>query len=115
MTKSHKENGIDCVVEEESNKYKGIMAIKRNMPQGFELFLLMVNKANRNRGISHKLIQECVAITTKENYRCIDCFVVTDNKNMLRLQIKNSFMPLEMQYHPRADGMDLLKLRRYIN
>ena len=90
------------------------MAIKRQQSQGFELFLLAVNRNNQRSGIGQSLINECINIALREKYKCIDSFVFADNKNMLRLLIKNDFRPIDMQFHSRADGMDLMKLRKYI-
>lgn len=40
--------------------------------------------------------------------------VFADNKKMLRLLIKNDKRPIDIQFHARADGMDLIKLRKYL-
>ena len=114
LTKKHKENGIDYIVSETDGILEGILAVKRNIFQGFELFLLVVNKDKQKIGLGQNLINECTNIALKENYKCIDSFVFVDNKNMLRLLIKNDFRPIDMQFNSRADGMDLIKLRKYI-
>ena len=114
FTEKHKENGIDYIVSEKNGIFLGLLAVKRNIVQGFELFLLAVDKDNQKKGVGQSLINECVKIASKENYKCIDSFVFTDNKNMLRLLIKNDFRIIDIQNHARADGMDLVKLRRYI-
>lgn len=115
LTKQHEESGIDYLVYEKERDFLGLLVIKRNQSQGFELFLLAVNKNNRKAGIGQSLINECIRIALSENYKCVDSFVFADNKNMLRLLIKNDFLPVDIQYHARADGMDLIKLRKYID
>jgi len=114
LTNQHSENGIDYLVSENEGLFSGILAVKRKKSQGFELFLLAVNKDNQKTGIGQSLINECLALAVKEKFKSIDSFVFADNKNMLRLLIKNDFRPVDIQYHARADGMDLVKLRRYI-
>lgn len=94
--------------------FKNYVIEKRKQSQGFELFLLAVNKENQKTGIGQRLLNECISLVLKEKFKCIDSFVFADNKNMLRLLIKNDFRPVDIQYHARADGMDLIKLRKYI-
>jgi len=113
-TEKHKENGIDYIVFEQNEIFTGILAVKRNKFQGFELFLLVVDKDNQKTGVGQSLINECIKTALNENYYCIDSLVFADNKNMLRLLIKNDFRPIDIQHHARADGMDLVKLRKYI-
>ena len=61
------------------------------------------------------MINECTKIANREGFKCIDVLVFSDNKNMLRLLIKNDYRPIDIQHQARADGMDLVKLRKYIN
>jgi ribosomal protein S18 acetylase RimI-like enzyme len=114
FTEKHKENGIDYILYEKDGLFKGILSVKRNPFQGFELFSLIVDKDNQKEGVGQSLINECVDMALKEKYKCIDTLVFSDNKNMLRLLIKNDFRPIELQNHARADGMDLVKLRKTI-
>lgn len=114
LTNQHRENGIDYLVSEKGGLFSGVLAVKRKQSQGFELFLLAVNKDNQKTGIGQSLINECLSLAIKEQFKCIDSFVFADNKNMLRLLIKNDFRPVDIKYHSRADGMDLIKLRKYI-
>lgn len=113
-TQKHRENGIDYIVFENDGIFTGVSAIKRSKFEGFELLLLIVNGDNRKTGVGQSLINECIKIAVTENYKCVDSLVFADNKNMLRLLIKNDFRPINIQFHARADGMDLVKLRKYI-
>jgi len=113
QTKKHKEIGLDYLVNEKDGEFNGILAFKRNPSQGFELFLLVVDRNNHKGGIGQSLINECLRIAQEEKYKCVDSFVFADNKNMLRLLIKNDFRPIEILHSARADGMDLVKLRNY--
>jgi ribosomal protein S18 acetylase RimI-like enzyme len=114
MTNQHRENGIDYLVSENGGLFTGVLAVKRKQSQEFELYLLVVNKDNQKAGIGQSLINECLTLALKENFKSIDSFVFADNKNMLRLLIKNDFRPVDIQYHARADGMDLIKRRKFI-
>jgi ribosomal protein S18 acetylase RimI-like enzyme len=115
LTKKHKEIGIDYIVYEKDEFFKGILTIKRNPFHGFELFALVVDNDNQKTGVGQSLITKCIEVAINEKYKCIDSFVFSDNKNMLRLLIKNDFKPIEIKHHKRADGMDLVKLRKYID
>jgi len=114
LTKNHKENGIDYIVHETNGLFSGVLAFKKNKFTGFELFLLVVDRENQKKGIGQSLINECIKIAIKENFRSIDSFVFADNKKMLRLLIGNDFRPIDIQFNARADGMDLIKLRKYL-
>jgi ribosomal protein S18 acetylase RimI-like enzyme len=114
LTHQHRAKGIEYIVSEDQGKFSGIVAVKRNQSPEFELYLLVVDKDYQRKGIGQSLINECLALASKENYRIVDTSVFADNKNMLRLLIKNNFIPIDIQYKARADGMDLLKLRKYL-
>jgi ribosomal protein S18 acetylase RimI-like enzyme len=113
QTRKHKEIGLDYLVYEKDDQLKGILAFKRNPSQGFELFLLVVDRNNQKSGLGQCLLDECLQIASKEKYKCIDSFVFADNKKMLRLLIKNDFRPIAVVHSARSDGMDLVKLRYY--
>ncbi len=114
LTKTHKENGIDYIIYETNDLFSGVLAYKENKFQGFELFLLVVDKDNQEKGIGQDLINECIKIATDDNFKSIESFVFADNKKMLRLLIKNDFRPIDIQFHARADGMDLIRLKKYV-
>ncbi len=114
LTKNHKENGIDYIVYETNDLFSGVLAFKKSKFTGFELFLLVVDRESQKRGIGHDLINECIKIATEDDFKSIDSFVFADNKNMLRLLIGNDFRPIDILFHARADGMDLIKLRKYL-
>jgi ribosomal protein S18 acetylase RimI-like enzyme len=114
FTRKHKENGIDYIIYEDENLFKGILSIKRNPFQGFELFSLAVDKDIRKRGVGQSLINECTKIALHENFKSIETFVFSDNKNMLRLLLKNDYRIIEIHNQARADGMDVIKLKKYL-
>lgn len=114
LTQHHKDNGIEYIIEEEGDTFIGVLAYKNNKFNGFELFLMVVDIDKQKKGIGQSLVNECIKIAVHSKFKAIDSFVYSDNKNMLRLLIKNDFRPIDIQFHARADGMDLIKLRKYV-
>jgi ribosomal protein S18 acetylase RimI-like enzyme len=114
ITKNHKKAGLEYIICEEAEVFAGVSAVKKNTEQGFELFLLAVRPEYRCSGLGQNLIDASVENALSGNFRSVDTFVFSDNKNMLRLLMKNDFMVIDISHHMRADGMDLLKLRRYL-
>lgn len=114
LTENHRKNGIEYLIYEANDLFSGILAYKKDKLQRFELYLLAVDKDNQRKGIGQSLVDECIKIAAKDNFTSIDSFVFADNKKMLRLLIKNDFRPVEIQFHARADGMDVIKLRKYL-
>jgi len=114
LSERHKEQGIEYLVYETNGSFSGVLAYKGNSQLGFELFLLTVIKEYQKNGIGQSLVNECIKIAQSNNYKSIDSLVFADNKIMLRLLIKNDFIPVGIQYHARADGKDLVKLSKYI-
>ena len=98
LTRTHKENGIDYIIYETNDSFSGVLAFKKNKFQGFELFLLAVDKDNQKKGIGQNLINECIKIAVNDNFKSIESFVFADNKKMLRLLIKNDFRPVDIQF-----------------
>jgi ribosomal protein S18 acetylase RimI-like enzyme len=114
LTKKHKDANLDYIVFEDANTFGGILCFKRDIDQGFELLLLLVDSQYRNKGIGQSLITACIEVAKKEDYKCVDSCVFVDNKNMLRLLIKNDFIAFNIIHNARADGMDLLNMRYYL-
>jgi ribosomal protein S18 acetylase RimI-like enzyme len=112
MTTNHKENGIEYIISEVDDQFSGVLAYKKDRLHGFELYLLAVDREKRKKGIGQDLINECMKVASEESFRNVDSFVFADNKDMLRLLIKNDFRPVDIQFHARADGMDLIRMRR---
>jgi len=117
LTRNHKEAGLDYYVyeDETDGEIKGILTLKRSFETGLELFLLLVDPEERGQGIGQQLINKCIEIGQQEGYKSIDAYVFADNKRMLLLTIKNDFIPIRIKPHARADGMDLVHLKYYIN
>lgn len=107
-------NGVEFLVYENGDHFDGLLLCKSSKWEGFELFLLVVNSHSQNKGIGQQLISQCIDMAENTCYQSVDASVYSDNKRMLRLLIKNDFRPIDIKFHVRADGMDMIKLRRYI-
>ena len=79
-----------------------------------ELLGLTVMKDSQNRGIGRALVEHCVEFARKKGHKAIDVHVYADNKRMLRLVIGQDFIPVEIKYRARADGGDMVRLKRYL-
>lgn len=108
QTEKHRENSMDYLVYEQNKEFKGVLTYKKKQSSGFELFLLIVENAYRQKGIGQLLINECIAIAPKENYPSIDSMVFEDNKPMLNLLQKNGFLQVGVQNSSRTDGTSIV-------
>ncbi len=108
QTEKHRENGMDYLAYEQDNEFLGVLAYKKKQSLGFELFLLIVENTCWRKGIGQLLINECIAIATKENYPSIDSMVFEDNQTTLNLLQKNGFRQVGVQAGARTDGMSIV-------
>ena len=106
--------GVEFLVHETNNTFSDLLLYKCSKWQGFELFLLAVDSQYQKQGIGQRLTAECLDIALNHQYQAVDAMVYSDNKKMLSLLINQDFRPIDMQFHSRADGMDMVKLRKYI-
>ena len=75
----------------------------------------VVAKHFQHKGIGKQLLEATKQVAIKEGYKQIDVLVFADNKTMLRLLLKCDYIIINIQHHMRADGMDIIKLRKYIS
>jgi RimJ/RimL family protein N-acetyltransferase len=113
ITRKNKTLGLEYYVYEDYDIIESIMAVKKDVMAGFELFMLMVSREKHNKGIGQTMIAKCLDIAARDGYRCVTTYVFADNKKMLRLIIKNDFVPVHVFNHSRADGVGLVQLRYY--
>lgn len=112
---SHKEQGVSyyCAVSE-SNEILGIAIIKINPIDCFEIFGVGVLPEFKRQGIGRKLIEHTISLAEKPEFRAIEASVFADNSPMLRVLISFNFIPVGMDYHKRADGADIVYMKRYL-
>lgn len=113
ITDKNKLLGLEYYVYEAYGIIEGIMAVKKDNMNGFELFILTVSREKHNKGIGQALITKCLDMASLDGYNCITTHVFADNKKMLRLLLKNDFLPIHVFNHSRADGAGLVQLRYY--
>lgn len=115
LTRTYKEHGFEYYVDLADNQeITAVCGLKRDEFEGFELFVLVVDPQYQRQGIGQQLVEKTIEIAKNEQYACVNAVVFADNKNMLRLLLKNDFIPIGMSYRKRADGADLVYLRRYL-
>ena len=112
--KTHLKSGIRYFVNEEQGIINGILIVKADRTVGFELFAIGVRSDNRGTGIGRRLVEIGIELARKESFRAVDVMVFCDNKPMLKLLIDLDFIPVRIDYHIRADGTDVLHLKKYI-
>ena len=112
---NHKEQGgrYFCAVSE-SGEIIGIAVIKNNPVQGFELYGLGVRPEFKSRGVGGRLIDHAVVQAVSLGFKALDASVFADNSGMLRLLLSLGFVPANMDFHKRADGTDVVHMRRYL-
>ncbi|HAX90655.1 MAG TPA: hypothetical protein DCY07_00400 [Rhodospirillaceae bacterium] len=112
---NHKERGVRYLcAENEDNKILGIVAIITSPTDGFEITGMGVRSDSKRLGIGHKLIEKAIDMAIKLNYKAIDVAVFADNKAMLTLCLSLDFIPREMGFNKRADGADIVHLKKYL-
>lgn len=99
---------------ESGNKLPGVMVIKINPIEGFEIFGIGVLPDSKRQGIGARLLSHAVNVATIQGFKAIDVLVFVDNFTMLRLLLSMSFTPVRIDYNRRADGTDLLALKKYL-
>jgi ribosomal protein S18 acetylase RimI-like enzyme len=100
--------------EENDGSISAIAMLKREMFETMEFFFLVVEPEKRKEGIAQKMTDKMIEIAKMEGYSSIDANIYADNKTMLRLAIKNDFIPVNIHHHRRADGIDLVQLKKYL-
>jgi len=115
MVTKHHELMLDYYAYYEDDSIEGILVLKRDVFQGFELHLCVVNPEKRNLGIGEQLIDKAIELARLDFYKSMNVFVFTDNTRMQRLLLKKNFIPIQVFHHSRADGGDMVQMRHYFN
>ncbi len=110
---SHKDQGgrFLCAVEE-NGRVIGICIAKIDPVEGFEIHGLGVRPGFKRRGIGRNLLERTIDLAAGLGFKSLDAAVFADNPAMLRLLLSLDFLPVGMDFRKRADGADILRLRR---
>jgi ribosomal protein S18 acetylase RimI-like enzyme len=90
----------------------GMQVVALDADDGFELQRIAVRPDLRRRGIARALVGHAVGLAAELGYRAADTQVFVDNAPMLKLLVHSGFVPVDMLFNARADGCDMLWLRR---
>lgn len=93
----------------------GIQVVAIDADDGYELQHITVRHEMRRRGIARALVKHAVGLATTLGYRAADTQVFVDNVPMLTLLVQSGFVPVDMLHNVRADGCDMLWLRRTLD
>jgi ribosomal protein S18 acetylase RimI-like enzyme len=93
----------------------GISAVRADPIGTFELFAMAVSPEAQGQGIGQTLVSHALDLARSQGFRCVEAAVFTDNTRMLRLLLASEFRPVRIDYHRRADGMDLVVLHRILS
>jgi ribosomal protein S18 acetylase RimI-like enzyme len=114
--RSHLESGVAYYATlDPHDQIIGIGVTKASTPYGFELLGLVVRADHRGQGIGRGLVEHIVDVAQKEGFNAVDISVFADNKRMLRLVIDLDFIPVGITHRARADGTDVVHLKKYLN
>lgn len=90
----------------------GISAIRLDPINGFEVMGIGVLPASKRQGIGTMLMNHLVQLAKTSGFQSVEVNVLADNVSMLRLLLGLGFIPIRMEYSKRADGADLVFLRK---
>jgi len=109
------QSGVEYYIAyEENDKIIGILTIRINPVEVFEIMAVVVNGHYRNMGVGKLLIDKSAQKALEKGFKSIDVAVFADNKKMLSLMIKNEFKPYKIENRKRFDGEDIVYLKRYL-
>jgi len=105
-------SGVEYYTAGENDQIEGILVIRFNTIESFEILALVVDSSKRRFGIGSLLVKTAIEKAKEKGFKAVDIAVFADNKKMLSLVIKNDFKPVKIEYHKRFDGEDVVILRR---
>jgi len=111
----HIENNVRyfCIVDE-NNQIAGISVNRIDPLNGFDVIGVGVLSSIKRSGVGSLLINNLLNIAKSEGFQSIEINVFADNIVMLRVVLELGFIPVRMEYSKRADGADMVFLRKKI-
>lgn len=92
----------------------GILVTRSNPIEGFELFSIGIESAEKRKGIGRRLVRHGVETARSEGYRAVDGQVYAVNAPMLCLLLNERFVPVRMEHHRGPGDEDLVHLKKYL-
>lgn len=102
-----------CALDDQG-KILGILVVKITPIVGMELYGLGVRPECKGGGVGRALVEHCVDLALRLGHASVDVRVFADNRIMLKTLLSQDFVPVEMEYHVRADGADSVRLKKYL-
>lgn len=113
---THLDSGVRYhVVTDEDEEIIGIAVTQADTVRGFELVGLGVKSKHRRQGIGGELIKHVIDLARQTGYQAVDLKVFADNATMLRLVLSLDFIPVDIDHRQRADGADIVYLKKYLS
>lgn len=111
----HLKQGIHYLAAvEDEGPVIAILVLRVKPATGFELVGLGVHPRAKQTGVGRSLVEEALTLAEDLGFRAVDVGVFADNRVMLRLLLALNFLPVGMKHRVRADGADLVYLKRYL-
>ncbi len=92
----------------------GILAVRANATEGFELMALGVAPARQHKGVGKRLARSGIETARATGFRAVDAQVYAGNADMLRMLLGLGFVPVRMEHHRGPAGEDLVHLKLYL-
>ena len=114
--KNHLDMGVRyfVAVSDDGGEILGMSTIKIDFIEGFEIIGLGVRPKAKQKGIGSSLIAHAITLAGELGFKAVDSGLVADNFKMMRLLTQFEFMPVKINHNARADGVDLVYMRKYL-
>ena len=112
---NHKDQGgrYFCGLDEHGN-ILGVMVVKVNPLDGFEIYGLGVLPEQKGNGVGRKLVEHAAVTAENLGFKDIKALVFADNTVMLCLLLTSGYIPVAMEHHKRSDGADAVHLKKML-
>lgn len=112
---SHVDDNVRYFSFIQNDHIAGLAIVGEHEERGCELIGLLVLPDYQGQGIGRTLVQHVFQLAKQSGWLSIDVRVFADNKKMLKLMIDEDFIPVRMEYHKRADGTDVVHLKKHLS
>jgi RimJ/RimL family protein N-acetyltransferase len=92
----------------------GISVIRLNRLSGCELVGVGLRPEWKGQSLGSQLIELAIQVARDNRYQVLETVVYADNAVMMIATIKKGFQPVEVIPEKRYDGMNLVRLRKYL-
>lgn len=115
LLSNHIEVGVHYYAATKSDKdICAIAVVGASTIDGFEIVGFGTHHECKRKGIGTRLLKYVLDIAASNDFKAVDTLTFADNIIMLRLLLSMSFIPVNMAYNRRADGGDLLHMRKQL-